>query len=82
MGVETSNTDMFTINDAIGLLVAAKGGLSESEINMWRNKGSDAILAEVARLNTAKVVAATPVAIDPVAEEEAAPKTRGKKSGE
>ena len=45
-----ANTDMFTIDTAMGLLVALRPELTEVERNKWRSKGSDAILAEVNRI--------------------------------
>lgn len=50
MGVTTSNTDMFTTDTALAMLVALRPALQEHELVFWRNKGSDAILAEVTRI--------------------------------
>lgn len=56
MGVTTSNTDMFTIDTAMGMLVELRPDMKEHERVAWRNKGSDAILVEVARIRTSMKV--------------------------
>lgn len=50
MSVTTSNTDMFTIDTAMGMLIELRPNMKEHERIAWRNKGSDAILAEVAKI--------------------------------
>lgn len=69
MGVETSNQQQYGTDNALNELITLVPTMTKSQRNAWRMKGSDAILAEVARL---RIVKATPVAIDPVAEEKAA----------
>ena len=56
MGVTTSNTDMFTVDTAMGMLVELRPKLTDGERIMWRNKGSDAIVAEVARIKASMKV--------------------------
>lgn len=46
---------MFTTHDAMAQLVALRPNLTESERQQWFNKGSDAILKEVARISTPPV---------------------------
>lgn len=86
MGVENSNQQQFGVNEALGQLVALVPTMTRSERNKWRAKGSEAILAEVARLQAERVASVTPRVVDPVEEEKAAeeaeakPKSRSKKS--
>lgn len=76
MGVETSNQEQFGVNEAMALLLVVKPGLEVNEQNRWRSAGSEAILAEIARLEAEKAVAATPRAIE---KEDVEPPTKGKK---
>lgn len=64
MGVTTSNTDMFTIDTAMGMLVELRPDMKEHERVAWRNKGSDAIVAEVAKIKASMKV------VEPVVKEE------------
>lgn len=64
MGVATSNTDMFTIDTAMGMLIKLRPEMKISEQIAWRNKGSDAILVEVARIE------ASTKAVEPTVVEE------------
>lgn len=56
MSVDTSNTDMFTIDTAMGMLVNLYPKMKENERTAWRNKGSDAILAEIARVKESRKI--------------------------
>lgn len=76
MGVENSNQQQFGTNEAVALLLEVKPKMQKSERNMWRTRGSDAILAEIARLEADKAVAATPHAIE---KEDVEPPVKGKK---
>lgn len=76
MGVENSNQQQFGTNEAMELLLKVKPKMQKSERNMWRNRGSDAILAEISRLEAEKAVASTPRAIE---KEDVEPPAKGKK---
>lgn len=64
MGVETSNFDMFTIDTAMGMLIELRPEMKEYERVAWRNKGSDKILAEVARIKASMKI------VEPIVKEE------------
>ncbi len=76
MGVENSNQQQYGTDNALNELIALVPTMTRSQRNAWRAKGSDLILAEVARLRAEKAVSP---AIDPVTEEKAAEEAGAKK---